>query len=232
MAGDMHPALWLAVTRLGEAQILLPAFMGGVLWLALAGARSARATPAAGAAGPGTPHPARETAWAWLSGVIAATGVTTASKVAFLGFGIGSIALDFTGFSGHAMYSMAILPVLAAIMAGAPGAVLGVLVALAVLVSRVELQAHSWSEALSGALLGGAVAVWTLGRYLRRPALLRAPWWLPLALAGWLVLLPWRAPPARTHDMVIALSLWLSDRTEPYTRHELLTGMIHRPRAQ
>ena len=95
---------------------------------------------------------------------------------------------------------------------------------------RVELHAHSWSEAVGGALIGGAVAAWALTRYLRRPGALRAPWWLPLALAGWLTLLPWRAPPARTHGMVVAMSLWLADRSEPYTRQELLAGSIHRTR--
>jgi len=215
---------WAAIRRLGEAQILLPAFLGGVLWLLLAPA--GRGLPAvAGEAR--REQPSRDSARAWLSGVVAATGLTTASKVAFLGFGIGSMALDFTGFSGHAMYSMAILPVLAALVAGPRGAAMGVLLALAVLVSRVELHAHSWSEALSGALIGGAVASWTLARYLREPSTRRAPWWLPLALAGWLTLLPWRAPPSRTHGLVVAMSLWLADRSEPYTRQELLAGRIH-----
>jgi membrane-associated phospholipid phosphatase len=221
--------LWAAVTRLGEAQILLPAFAAGTLWLAFAPGASRRA----GADGtPEADPPSRDSARAWVAGIVAATGLTTASKVAFLGFGIGSIALDFTGFSGHSMYAMAILPVLAALVAGARGAALGVLLALAVLVSRVELNAHSWSEALSGALLGAAVAGWTLARYLRRPGALRAPWWLPLGLAAWLTLLPWRAPPAHAHQMVVAMSLWLADRNEPYTRHELLTGQIGRTRLQ
>jgi len=136
--------LWAAVTRLGEAQILLPAFAAGTLWLAFAPGASRRA----GADGtPEADPPSRDSARAWVAGIVAATGLTTASKVAFLGFGIGSIALDFTGFSGHSMYAMAILPVLAALVAGARGAALGVLLALAVLVSRVELNAHSWSEA-------------------------------------------------------------------------------------
>ena len=34
------------------------------------------------------------------------------------------------------------------------------------------------------------------------------------------------APPSRTHDAVTALSLWLSGRTEPYTRE-----LLHRPGA-
>ena len=223
----MQHAWWAAVTRLGEAQILLPAFLAGTLWLFLG---PAVARSPAGTGETRDAPPARDSARAWLSKIVAATGLTTASKIAFLGFGIGSMALDFTGLSGHAMYSMAILPVLAALVAGPRGAAIGVLLALAVLVSRVELHAHSWSEALGGALLGGAVASWTLGRYLREPTIRRAPWWLPLALAGWLTLLPWRASPARMHGLVVAMSLWLADRSEPYTRQELLAGSIHRTR--
>jgi membrane-associated phospholipid phosphatase len=219
--------VWAAVTRLGEAQILLPALLGGALWLAFAPGATWGAADGRGA-GAGTTGgaPARGSARAWLAGVVAATGVTTASKVAFLGYGVGSMALDFTGFSGHAMFSMAILPVLAALVAGWRGAVVGALLALAVLVSRVELHAHSWSEALSGALLGGGVAAWTLARYLRGPVTRRAPAWLPLVLVAWLVLLPWRAPPSRSHDLVVAMSLWISDRAEPYTRQELMAGSL------
>ncbi len=224
-SNELHWMFWATVTRLGEAQILLPAFLCGALWLAFArpaGARGRRAL--------GSPHahdhPARGAAWRWVAGIAAATGITTASKIAFLGFGIGSAALDFTGFSGHSMYATAILPVLAAIVGGRRGAIAGGLVALLVMLSRVEVNAHSWSEALSGMVLGGAVAWSTLSLYLAHPGAVRAPWWLPVALAIWLTALPWGAPPSRTHDFVIALSLKLSGRTQPYTRHELLAGLI------
>jgi membrane-associated phospholipid phosphatase len=234
MAGtELQTWMWAAVTRLGEAEILLPAFVFGAAWLAFA-RPSAGGRLAFAFAGPGARDgaeqidPAREAALAWITGVIAATVVTTVSKVAFLGFGLGSAALDFTGFSGHSMYSMAILPVLAAILWGARGAAFGVVLALVVLVSRVEVGAHSWSEALSGAVLGGAVAWWTLSVYLRHVDAARIPLWLPIVLAAWLTVLPWRAPPSRTHQVVVAVSLWLSERTQPYTRHELATGLIHR----
>jgi hypothetical protein len=235
---DLQMWVWEAVTRLGEAEILLPAFVFGALWLAFArpaaGGRLAFAFagPAGGHAGAGglthAPEPARAAALAWISGVVAATVLTTASKIAFLGFGLGSATLDFTGFSGHSMYAMAILPMLAAILWGARGAALGVVLALVVLVSRVEVGAHSWSEALSGAVLGGAVSWWALSVYLRHAGAARIPLWLPVILAAWLTVLPWRAPPSRTHQVVIAVSLWLSDRTQPFTRHELVTGQIHR----
>lgn len=221
-----HALFWFAVTRLGESQILLPAFLAGTLWLAFARPAWARGRLADTAHA--HDHPARSTAWRWLAGVFAATLVTTGSKVAFLGFGIGSAAFDFTGFSGHSMYATAILPVLGAIVFGRGGAIAGLVLAVVVMVSRVQVQAHSWSEALSGLALGGAVAWWTLAHYLSHPGAVRVPVWLPVLLAAWLTLLPWSGPPSRTHQLVVALSLKLSGRSQPYTRHELLHGEIHR----
>ena len=74
---------WGQITRLGEAQILLPAMALALLWLW----RQAGGRPLA-------------VAWLLATGV--AASITTVSKVAFLGFGIGHAPLDFTGFSGHA----------------------------------------------------------------------------------------------------------------------------------
>lgn len=225
---ESHPLpslFWYAITRLGESEILLPAFLFGALWLALARPAGARGRLAEGNAH-AHDHPARGAALRWAAGICVATFATTATKIAFLGYGIGSAALDFTGISGHSMYATSILPVLAAIVWGRPGAVAGLFLALGVVVSRVEIGAHSWSEAVAGAVIGSCVAGWTLASYLNHPGAVRVPWWLPPVLGTWLVLLPWQAPPSRTHDLVIAVSLQLSGRPYPYTRYELLSGLI------
>jgi membrane-associated phospholipid phosphatase len=224
---EIHSLFWFAVTRLGESEILLPAFVAGALWLAFARPAGARGRVAVGNA-QAHDHPARDSAWRWAAAVFVATAVTTASKIAFLGFGVGSAALDFTGFSGHSMYATCILPVLAAIVGGRPGAAAGFALALVVMVSRVYVDAHSWSEALTGMVIGGVAAAWTLSCYFAHPGAVRAPWWLPLLLAVWLTLLPWRAPPSQTHSVVVAVALKLSGRARPYTRFELLAGLIRR----
>ncbi len=223
---EIHSLFWLAVTRLGEAQILLPAFCAGALWLAFARPAGAR-----GRLAQGNPHahdhPARLSALRWVTGITATTAVTTVSKVAFLGFGYGIASLDFTGFSGHSMYAWSILPVLGAIVAGRRGVPVGVALALLITWSRVLLGAHSWSEAIAGMTLGIAAAWWTLADYLAHPGAVRAPWWLPLLLVAWLTVLPTKAPPSRTHSLVVSISLKLSGRARPYTRFELLAGLIH-----
>ena len=227
---EIHSLFWYAVTRLGEAQILLPAFLAGALWLAFARPAGALGRLAQGNAH-AHDHPARRSALRWMAGIFATTAITTVSKVAFLGFGVGIAAVDFTGFSGHSMYATSILPVLAAIVGGRRGAIVGVLLALLITYSRVDLGAHSWSEALAGLALGAAAAWWTLADYLAHPGAVRAPWWLPVLLAVWLTLLPMHAPPSRTHSLVVSISLKLSGRTRPYTRFELLAGMIHPARS-
>lgn len=92
--------------------------------------------------------------------------LVAASKIAFVGWGIGIEAIDFTGFSGHAMRSAAIIPVIfyLALLPKAPAArwwavLLGMCLATLISVSRVLLQFHSISEALSGWLLGSAVCL-------------------------------------------------------------------------
>lgn len=200
-------AAWALFTRLGEAQILLPAMAAGLLWLA----REQRTRPLA---------------VAWLLAMVVATLVTTASKMAFIGWEVGYAPLDYTGISGHAMFAAVVLPVLARIAAGrAPwpwarlAIAFGYLLAAAIAVSRVETRAHSASEVVLGFVLGGAASALAL-RGTRAPEA-PTPGWLAVVLLVWMLLLPLGAPPSRTHDWVTALSLRVSGRPLPYTRHAM-----------
>lgn len=195
---------WQLFTRLGEAQILLPAMLVALLWLVV----SERA------AGPAL--------W-WLAGTAVVAVLTTASKVAFFGFEVGYAPLDYTGISGHAMFAAAVLPVLAAIAGGAAarpwrvGAIAaGYVLALLVAYSRVRIGAHSVSEAVAGCVLGSIASALVL-RWCPLPVA-RPPVWLAAGLALWMLSLPLSAPPSQTHDWVVRLSLAVSDRAEPYRR--------------
>ncbi|MEO6919853.1 MAG: phosphatase PAP2 family protein [Collimonas sp.] len=92
--------------------------------------------------------------------------LVAASKIAFVGWGIGIQSIDFTGFSGHAMRSAAIIPTFF-YLALQPrtravrwaAVLLGLCLATLISVSRVFLHFHSVSEALSGWLLGSAVCL-------------------------------------------------------------------------
>lgn len=205
--------LWPLITRLGEAQILLPAAALALLLLAQR-------------------QDSRAAALRWALALGLGTLVTTASKVAFLGWGLGIAALDFTGFSGHAMYAASVeIPLLATCaltLSGCgrwAGAVLGTLLAGLIAISRVEVGAHSVSEAIAGFVLGGALSAWVVAALPKvwpaRPALRTALSLAPLGLGLWLAAGVAWAPPPITHALVIRLSLALSGREHPYTREHL-----------
>ena len=205
-ASSVHP-FWPLVSRLGEAQILLPAALAFALWFVRRG-------------------DARPLVRWWLMLLGVAIAVTTVSKVAFLGYGIGSVALDFTGVSGHAMFASAVYPLLAAALVAsrpprwqAAAVVTGFALALLIGVSRLAVGAHSWSEVLAGLALGGAASATALA--LAHTPHTRAPWLLPIGLAMWLSVTPAHAPPSQTHSMVTRLALALSGRSEPYTRRDM-----------
>lgn len=146
------------------------------------------------------------------------------SKLAFIGWGVGSSALDFTGFSGHAMRAGAVFPVLMyVILQRAPqrwrhaGVLLGVGFAVLVAISRVMVHAHSVSEAVSGCVLGLAMAfgfIWT-ARGVVHFAISRA---LVLASMAVMVLLSFKAEPMPTEQWLQKLALALSGHERVFTR--------------
>lgn len=199
---------WTFFTRLGEAQILLPAMLLALGWLLLA------------------PRAHGPALW-WLFGTGVVAVVTTLSKVAFFGYEIGYAPLNFTGVSGHAMFATAVLPVLFTLAAGggaaprrrALAALAGYVLATLIAYSRIRVGAHSPSEALAGLALGGAASALVL--YFKHLPPARPPAWLGVVLTVWLLSLPVGAPPSQTHNWVVRLSLAVSDRATPYTRAQM-----------
>jgi membrane-associated phospholipid phosphatase len=198
---------WPAVTRLGEAQILLPAALLTMAALVLR-------------------RPSRPLALGWLALLAIAVALTTASKIAFIGWGIGSPALDFTGISGHAMFAAAVYPLLLGAVLPRhartgewPGVALGGMIALAVGISRVMVDAHSVSEVLAGLLLGGGVSALAMTR---APVLqARIGPWAPALVGLWLAFTPAYAPASQSHEFVTRLALALAGHDAPHTREHL-----------
>jgi membrane-associated phospholipid phosphatase len=208
---------WHLLTRLGEAQILLPAALLALVTMLR--------------------HPDSRSLAAWWMALLGlAAFVTTASKVAFIGWGIGWPELNFTGISGHAMFAAAVFPLLLGTLASsAPRAgrhlaiVVGCALAALVGASRVVVGAHSVSEVLAGLLVGGAASAASLA-LARLPNRLISPV-IPAVVALWLALVPLKAPASRSHSLVTKVALTLSGHERPYTRNAMLRELRRRERA-
>lgn len=162
----------------------------------------------------------------WSLTIGATASVVLASKIAFMGWGVGSASLDFTGFSGHAAMSACIYPPLAALFGGECKATRRALVAAAAMLavaiaySRLPLHAHSPSEVVTGLLLGGLAATTLIAHDLPRVSI--SPSWRWLAAAVALALgLQIALPTTSTHQVVTALAQALSGKEHVYSRHWL-----------
>lgn len=211
MSSSAWGAFWPVFTRLGESQILLPTALALALWLAWRGR---------------LPRLALD----WIGALVVAVVAVVASKVAFMGYGIGWAAIDFTGISGHSMCAAAFYPIAGLCMVGALGTAesprsravglaVGVAVAVLIGISRLVVGAHSLSEVIAGLALGGAVTALALVR--SRWPRMTPPLWMPVILTLWLGITPAHAPGSPAHGWVTSLALAVSGRQTPYTREDL-----------
>jgi membrane-associated phospholipid phosphatase len=164
-------------------------------------------------------------AWGLLFG--AGMALVVATKVAFIGWGWGVASLEFAGISGHAMRAAAVFPVvgyLASRQAGAPlrhaMVAAGVLLALLISVSRVQVLMHSVSEVVSGCLLGWVIAAAFIrrvhGEEHREEH--RVSGRVLAALCLPVLLLAPRVQPVPTEQWMVTLALHLSGHDRPHTR--------------
>lgn len=97
----------------------------------------------------------------WALAFCAAGAIVSLSKIAFMGFGLGSVRYNFTGFSGHSAMSATLWPVMLWLLSGRFSATargfavsIGYLIPLMVGASRLVLNYHSTSEVVAGLILG------------------------------------------------------------------------------
>lgn len=171
----------------------------------------------------------RQACWQWLLLFCLAGGIVCASKLAFMGWGIGSRAYDFTGFSGHSALSASIWPVMLWILFSRARPALrvaavvgGYLLALAIGVSRLVIQAHSLSEVVSGLALGYLISCsFLLLQYSRHTHIrflsndqIVAMLILPLLLMA-------QGKKAPTQSLLEQIALSVAPVTKVYTRENL-----------
>ncbi|MDM0017397.1 phosphatase PAP2 family protein [Variovorax saccharolyticus] len=200
-----------AITWLGDSGFLLPAALWITVWL---GIRS----------------PTRPLALLWILLFGFGGGLIATSKIAFLGWGIGSARLDFTGFSGHTAIAASVWPVACWLAVSrwehpvrVAAAVFGWLLAAFIGLTRLALDAHSVSEVVAGYALGVAVSgifLWWQHR-LPHP---RISWTLVLLSLATPVLFLKPGTPAPTQGLLERIAVRLAGIEQPFTRADLLAG--------
>ncbi|ELX09136.1 MULTISPECIES: phosphatase PAP2 family protein [Oxalobacteraceae] len=160
-------------------------------------------------------------AWCALFGV--GMALVVATKMAFVGWGIGVESVEFAGFSGHAMRAAAVFPVAfflafrsSSVALRWFGVLAGTALAVLIAISRVYVQAHSVSESVTGCLLGllvAAVFIWyaSTEHHLALSRLL-VVFCIPI------VLIAPRVEPVPAEMWITQAALYLSGHDKPYTR--------------
>lgn len=211
---DLSPHQWISITAFGGAGLTLPLAVTIAIWLALG-------------------YSARRAA-AWLGVLGTAIVIVSLTKIAFLGWGIGVRAWDFTGFSGHAVLSTAVYPValfLILTRTGTPIRLLGILLGLAagvaVSLSRVVLVAHSPSEAVTGCIVGAIAALSFIAMSWRAvPHRLSVP---AVAVSLAVVTMTLHGFTVPTQRWVTDVALHLSGHQRPYVRARWKANPNYRP---
>lgn len=192
---------WPFITRLGDSSLLAPVVAFVFCWLLYRG------------------ETAKAALWATLFGF--STALVVASKLAFMGWGIGIAELNFTGISGHSMMAGAVLPTLAAQLfvsrrASLAAAALAAGMAVLVGVSRLAINVHSPAEVYAGLTLGlGTSALFLGATRASLPAFQPALLLLVIALGVGQTATGVRAP---THQMLERIAAHLADRDRPFQR--------------
>lgn len=207
-ANSLH--FWHILTRLGEAEILLPcAALTGIALFAR--------------------ENTRRLALSWMTLIVIAALLTIASKVAFIGWGLGWAEMNFTGISGHAMFAAAIYPVLLVTFVSGDrrgshrvSLALGCGLAILIGLSRIKVGAHSPSEVLAGLIVGGGASATALVISETSVVLIKPV--LPAILLLWAAVTPFELHASQTHSLVTHLALKMSGRATPFTRGDL-TGL-------
>jgi membrane-associated phospholipid phosphatase len=211
--GTIPRGYWHAFTWLGDSGLLLP--VAALLPLLLL------RTPSG-----------RRTALEWCLAFGLGSVLIAGSKLAFMGWGIGSARFNFTGFSGHTAIATSVWSMVfwvmtagrsprARTMAVVAGCALGACIGI----SRLAIHAHSVSEVVAGWLLGMAIVVGFVffGRLHSPP---RLPWY---AMAACLLIpLAFQTPgtPAQTQGLLERIAVRLAGTERPYTRRDMLQGRL------
>jgi len=197
--------MWNRFTNLGDLAVMLPLAATIAVWLAAQKQFSSSLR--------------------WLLAFGSAGLLVAISKIAFIGWGIGSSDFDFTGISGHTMLATATLPVLLYLLSSAwlprhstLALAIGWLGGAAIGYSRLEVHAHSLSEVVLGFACGLLASSWFASKTAERYSSKAAVCLLIPALVVFNLQFGNKAP---GQDIITRLALAISQHEKPYSRTDL-----------
>jgi hypothetical protein len=197
--------MWNRFTNLGDLAVMLPLAVTIAVWLAAQKqfASSLR----------------------WLLAFGSAGLLVAISKIAFIGWGIGSRDFDFTGISGHTMLATATLPVLLFLLSRAwlprhstLALAIGWLGGAAIGYSRLEVHAHSLSEVVLGFACGLLASSWFARKTTERYSTKAAFCLLIPALVVFNLQFGNKAP---GQDIITRIALFVAGHNHPFERKDL-----------
>lgn len=199
---------WYFLTFFGDSMLLLPCSV--IVFIILITQRTTRLA-----------------GWQWALLFGCAGGLVCASKLAFMGWGIGIERYDFTGFSGHSALAASIWPVFLWTLSGrfshavrSLALVVGYVLPLTIGLSRLAIQVHSPSEVISGLALGYL----TSSLFLRLQSSKTRPqlsWWQIAGALALPIILMGHRQPAPTQGLLEHIATALAHIDHPYTRADL-----------
>ena len=196
---------WYLITSLGNSIITIPITLTIAIWLFVS--REWKMS----------------LLWCSLFGV--AMILVLATKIAFIGWGIGSEMLDFTGISGHATRAAMVFPVLfyygfqrAPRKINHGGVYIGMLLGVVISLSRIMVHVHSGSEVVTGWLLGTGMSLIYLGS-MKNHIVLTSRRWLVLCSFSLLLASP-ALKPIQPEGLIVDVALYLSGHDRPFERSD------------
>lgn len=161
---------WTSLSYLGDLAVLLPSMCVMAAWMAFT---------------------LREAFWRWLMSLAVIGSVVFLTKLAFMAWGLGIKDLDFIGASGHSTLAAFVWPTLLCFVGAGVGpswsrfgVCLGLLLALGIGISRIQLRVHSVTEVAAGLVLGAVATLVFLRSTLHSPPARKAVIWLVPLVVG------------------------------------------------
>lgn len=165
-------------------------------------------------------------AWWWSLLFLCGLGLIIASKMAFMGWGVGVPSIEFKAMSGHAYLTTSVAPTGMYLLlqghsakARAMGVLFGFVFSLAMGACLAFYDFHSIPEIIGGTLIGGAVSLGFIRKSARLPTVPVNP--ALLASSALVFFVVWQLKPGSLERWMVSAALHLSGSERPYISRDI-----------